>query len=274
MDSASAQDEGADMGRLVPLATVVVAFAAGGCGGSDGRLESDGAREAAAGSPSVPLHQLEVRTPAVIAPAETARVPDGFRVRRLSDVGLQIALPRGWLALARRDAVFPGAAQTLLRVDGSLRASLAALSLPDSPMKLLVLAPVRGGKFPATVSIVVSGVGRAPAAFSEWAPDVRRSLAASAKPVGGKVASRRVALAVGDGLRMAFEQHKAGRRFAVIQYAAMSGGQALLLRLTTTPRLLPTVIRDFDALVGTLAALPGSAPAAPATAGTTIAPAA
>jgi hypothetical protein len=74
---------------------------------------------------------------------------------------------------------------------------------------------------------------------------------------------------------LVFEQQRAGRRVAVIQYAAVADGQAFLVRLTTTPRLLRTVVRDFDALAVTLGALTGSSPAAPPPAsGSTLAPAA
>jgi hypothetical protein len=264
MDFASPEDESAGMRGFVSLVTMLgVLLVGSGCGGGDSAAEPGDAARSAAPVDAVRLPQTSSGSSGSARPS-ALRTPAGFRMRRVGEAGVQIALPRGWIALARRDAVFPGVAQTLLRVDGGIRPALAALSFPDSPMKLLVLAPSRGGRgFPATVSLVVSGATGAPTAFAEWAPGVERSLVATARPHRGKVASRRVRLAVGAGLRSEFEQRKSGRRIAVVQYTALAGGQTYIVRLTTTPGRLASVVRDFDRLAPTLASLAGTTAAQP-----------
>lgn len=281
MDFGTRVAESARMRGFVSLAAVLGALlVASGCGGGPAAEPDEGSRAAAPGDRASRLPQPHVRKRASAARSTAptpspVRVPTGFRTRRLGEDGVQISLPRRWTALARRDAIFPGVAQTLLRVDAGIRSELAALTFPDSPMKLLVLAPSHGAGFPATVSVVVSAAEGAPASVAEWEDDVRRSLVATARPVGGEIASRRVLLGVGAGVRMAYEQRKNGRRIAVVQYTSLAGGYAYLVRLTTTPRLLPSVVRDFDALAPTLSALAGSA-SAPAgrSAGRGLAPAA
>lgn len=76
-----------------------------------------------------------VQPPRVLQPTVSA-VPAGYRLRRLTDAGFAVAFPAGWQLLQRRDAAWPGAAQTLTRVDRTLAPYLAALATPDSPLKL------------------------------------------------------------------------------------------------------------------------------------------
>jgi len=153
MDACCGTRDTPSMRGFVALAVTAAAVVLAGCGGQAAReSEPPDGREAAQSSDS------------------TVAVTDGFRLRRVPEAGLQLALPRGWIGLARRDAAFPGTMQTLSRIDRSVSGAIAMLAQPDSPLRLLALVPpaAAGQKFAGSVSLVVTA-----------APPVRRSGAGS-----------------------------------------------------------------------------------------------
>jgi hypothetical protein len=238
------------VGALVSVLAVLLAV---GCGGEEAAVTP-----VAADAPE--------RFVESIRPVRAPAVPAGFRVRRVPEAGLQLAVPRGWIALGRRDAAFPGTAQTLTRIDRGAAGALAALLVPDSPLKLLAFVPLqRGGGFGGTVSLVVTPVDQPAPSFDGWAGHATRALLAGAGVRGG-VSTRRIRLPVGDAVRLAFERTRAGERVATIEVAALAGDRMVLLVLTTTPARARELAPHFDALAGTLS-LFGPAAAALSSAG-------
>jgi hypothetical protein len=237
------------MRGVVAVVTILAALTAAGCGGGDEAAVAPVAGDA-------PDRFVEA-----IRPVRAPAVPAGFRVRRVPEAGLQLAVPRGWVALGRRDAAFPGTAQTLIRIDRGVAGALAALMVPDSPLKLLVLVPGRSGKgFGGTVSLIVTPLREAPPSFDGWADATARVLVEGAD-VRGEVSTRRVRLPVGDAVRLAFERTRAGKPVAMVELAALAGDRMVLLALTTTPARARELTPRFDALASTLSLLGGVAPA-------------
>lgn len=238
--------------------TIIVVLAAG-CGGAG----HDGVRDAATGVVVASLPDPTPPTPRVVQPpVPKLRAPAGFRVRRVPDAGAQLVVPAGWIALTRMDAVFPGTIQTLGNVDPRVVGPLTALGVPDSPLKLLVLAPARAGRFAATVTLVVTSSGDAPA-FPVWARQAKAALLARSQ-VRGPVSSSLVRLPVGRSLRLAFHRTSAGERTASVAYLALGGGRVYYLALTAR-RHEPPLTDAFDTLARSLSVLPGAVPTARAT---------
>jgi hypothetical protein len=259
MDTSWLERDCSAMKRVVAVVTSLAALFAVGCGGA-GEVEvappvAGEAPEAVAMEASAPA------APTSAAPA-AQRPPAGFRLRRLPEAGLQLAVPRGWIALGRRDAVWPGAAQTLTRIDRGVAGAIAALGMRDSPLKLLALVPAesKGGPFHGTVSLVVSPVASAPRRYDDWARHATRALLAGSKPVG-RVDTHRVRLPVGDAVRLAYERTRGGARVATVQLAALAGDRMVLLVLTSTPERIGALARRFDALARTIARLGDTPPA-------------
>lgn len=157
-------------------------------------------------------------------------VPDGYRVHRLTEAGFAVAFPAGWQLLERRDAAWPGAAQTLARFDRTLAPYLAALAVPDSPLKLFGFDRRRPA---ARVTVLVSrGTG------AHWARGALRAV--RALPGVRGLSSRRLRIAAGDALLLRYDQG----RVATLQLFVPRGGQILTLTLTA-----PTAAaRGYDAL--------------------------
>ena len=235
--------------RIVPSVTIAALLAglAAGCGGSP--EEAPAALEP---SVFVPAPRVARVVPAVHEPK--LQVPVGFRARRVPEAGAQVAVPAGWIALTRLDAVHPGAVQTLAGIDRRVVGPIGALGVPDSPLKLLVLAPVRDGRFPATITLVVADAG-APQPFGAWA---RRASAAllSRTQVHGPVSSRHVRLHVGKALRLSYRRVSGGAPAATVAYLALGGGRVYYLALTSR-RHEPGFTRAFDTLARSLTTMPG-----------------
>ena len=230
------------MRGLVALSVTAAAVVLAGCGGQAVQeSEPPDVREAARGSGS------------------TVEVPDGFRLRRVPEAGLQLALPRGWIGLARRDAAFPGTMQTLSRIDRSVSGAIAMLAQPDSPLRLLALVPpaAAGQKFAGSVSLVVTAAPPAREALGSWKQDVVHALRED-ETVRGRVDVRPIRLGVGDGVRISFERLRRGERVATVQIAAVEGDRMTLLVLTTKPARARALGRTLDRIADTLAGLGGA----------------
>lgn len=156
-------------------------------------------------------------------------VPDGYRVRRLTDSGFAVAFPPGWQLLQRRDAAWPGAAQTLARFDRSLAPYLAALAMPDSPLKLFGFDRSRPA---ARATVLVSRGGGA-----HWARAALRGV--RALPGVRGLTQRRLRIAAGDALLLRYDQGS----LATLQLFVPRGSQMLTLTLSA-----PAAGRRYDAL--------------------------
>jgi hypothetical protein len=197
--------------------------------------------------------------PAAVDPgagALTARLPSAFRLRRLTESGIRIGVPRGWIALTRRDAASPGAAQTLARIDPGIKGPLVALAVPDSPLRLLVLAPSPRGR-----SAALSASSSAPARPSRPRTTRGRRLQ------NGRCCAVRVRA---GACRCATCGCRAGRRCGSpsseraaasvsppCRSFAVTGGRMVLLQLATGR--VRALGRTLDAMARTLAPLGGSA---------------
>jgi hypothetical protein len=259
MDTPGLERDCSAMKRVVALVTTLTALLAAGCGGA-------GEVEVVAPSGDEAPQAVALRAPAEAAPRSAApaapRVPAGFRGRRLPEAGLELAVPRGWIALGRRDAVWPGTARTLTRIDRGVAGAIAALGMPDSPLKLLALVPAgsKADRFHGTVSLAVTPVASAPRAFGDWAHRATQAMLAGAQPAG-RVETRRVRLPVGDAVRLAYERTRGGARLATVQLAALAGDRMVLLVLTSTPERIGALERRFDVLARSIVRVGDTPPA-------------
>jgi hypothetical protein len=259
MDAVEAARQSSRMRRIVVPGALLAALAAAvatGCGG-------ERAETAVPAEPGpAPVIRAPLQTPRTAAPApvlDAPVVPVGFRLRRVPDAGTQVAVPRGWIALTRLDSLFPGTRQTLGGIDRRIVGHLAALGVPDSPLKLLVLGPVRKDGFAATVTLVVASSGSV-STFEGWSRRATAELLARTTP-SGPVSSRRVTLPVGRGVRLRFHRLVGGRRLATVSYLALGGDKVYYLALTAN-RHERVLTRDFDRLARSLSLLPGATPVA------------
>jgi hypothetical protein len=244
------------MGRVAPAAALaaLLAATAAGCGGEAREaVPADPAPPRASAAPALPAPEaLEVAEPELV-------VPRGFRARRAPDGGVQFAVPRGWIALTRLDAIFPGTVETLGGIDRRVVGPLAALGLPDSPLKALVLGPVRGGRFSGLVTLVVAAAGE-PKPYERWLRDATAAVLARLQ-AQGHVASSRLELPVGKGVRLSFRRTSRGTPVSSVVYLALGGEQVYYLVLTTA-RPDASLAGPFDVLARSLTLLPGATPAA------------
>ena len=245
------------MRRVSPLAAVLAALAAAaaGCGGSGDSADSGPPAEAVASAAPAPPAPRAIAP----APAPALVVPEGFRARRVPEAGAQVAVPLGWIALTRLDSLFPGTAQTLGGIDRRVVGPIAALGVPDSPLKLLVLGPVRKGGFAATVTLMVADAGR-PQPYGAWLREATGAVIARSQ-VRGDVATSRVRLPVGNAVRLRFRRLSGGAPAASVVYLSRGGGKAYYLALTSR-RHEAELTRAFDTLARSLTILPGLEPTA------------
>ena len=162
-----------------------------------------------------------VQPPRVLRPTVSA-VPAGYRVRRLTDAGFAVAFPAGWQLLQRRDAAWPGAAQTLAHVDRTLAPYLAALVTPDSPLKLFgfdrSLPAAR-----ATVLVSHDSFG------ARWALGALRAVRALPGVQG--LTHRRLRIAAGNALVLRYERGG----LVTLQLFVPRGDSIVTLTLTAPP---------------------------------------
>jgi hypothetical protein len=244
------------MRRVTALAAVLAALGgvAAGCAGRDETApdSTPPVRAALAPAPAAPA-------PRVLVPLPELVVPAGFRARRVPDAGAQVAVPLGWIALTRLDSLFPGTVQTLGGIDRRVVGPIAALGVPDSPLKLLVLGPVRKGGFAATVTLMVADAGR-PQPYGAWLREATGALIARSQ-VRGAVTTSHVTLPVGKAVRMRFRRLSRGTPAASVVYLSRGGGKVYYLALTSR-RHESGLTRAFDTLARSLTILPGLEPTA------------
>ena len=255
MDAAARPRQSGHMRRVAPLAAVVAALGAvaAGCGGGQSEPGSSTPAGAVVAPPSASPE------PPAAVPVPQLVVPDGFRARRVPDAGAQVAVPLGWIALTRLDSLFPGTLQTLGGIDRRVVGPIAALGVPDSPLKLLVLGPVRKDGFAATVTLMVADAGR-PQPYGAWLREATGALIARSQ-VRGEVTTSHVTLPVGKGVRMRFLRLSGGAPAASVVYLSRGGGKAYYLALTSR-RHEAGLTRAFDTLARSLTTLPGLQPTA------------
>jgi hypothetical protein len=189
--------------RLAAAALVAAAVTAAGCG-------------SAASPTSAPALPTPVRAPAAHASDD---VPVGFRLHRSAEGGVQLALPRGWLALAGQDARYPGVIQTLTQTHHAFLPYLMSLASPGSPLKLFAWDPASSRAHPSIVSVQLLS-SAAPGSYARWSGKALRSLG-TLHSLRGALQSRRTDLPAGPALRVEFARSDGDR---ILLYVVASGG--------------------------------------------------
>jgi hypothetical protein len=157
--------------------------------------------------------------------------PTGYRTHTVSNAGLSIAVPIGWQVLSQHDAVFPGARENLERLQPGFGATLSALGLPDSPLKLFAFDRRFARGHPTTL-MVVQETYTPPGAYNRWAPRMSRALRRVRGRVGA-LAARGVDLPSGLALRASY---RTSTQETVVVYLVpgRSGLWAVMLRTPTS----------------------------------------
>jgi hypothetical protein len=113
-------------------------------------------------------------------------------------------IPRGWSALGRSDAVFPGVIETLGRVDHSLVPPLVGLTMAESPLKLFAFELAqRGSAPPATIQVLVED--GPPLSLAGLAREVRAT-AARVSGRRGPLLVGRLSLPTGSAVRASYRR--------------------------------------------------------------------
>jgi hypothetical protein len=172
------------------------------------------------------------------APARArAPIPEGYRLRESRRDDVALAFPPGWQALTSVDARFPGVLETFGVYNRGLAVAVAALGVPDGPMKLLGFDPrlARGFATTASVMKVTAQVG---VPYERWSAHVLRRTRAL-PTTQGRIESGRVRLPLGEALRLRFTRvyGKGGRPLATLQYVVVRGPSAYFVTYSTLPSL-------------------------------------
>lgn len=185
------------------------------------------------------------------SPAREAALPRGFKLRESRTGNVALAFPRGWQALTTTDARFPGVVQMFGRVNHGLATAVAALSMPDGPLKLLGFDPRTLGGLATTASVVVVRANPE-APFGAWSVKVIR-YTRSLPSVEGRVRAQRVEHPLGAALRLDYVRHYAkGPRIATVQFFVNSGEIGYVITYATRPRLMTRYAEQFAASARTL----------------------
>jgi hypothetical protein len=237
------------MGRAFAIPALLTAATLAGCAGG----EPTGAPE-----PEPPAVDRTAAAQALLGDALAGRraareapVPAGYRLRLARSEHVGLAFPPGWQALTAQDARFPGVTQMFARLDPRLGSAVAALSMPDGPIKLLGFDRLRGAGF-ATIASVMVGRARPGVTYEEWSADAARHIR-ELPSVRGRVLTRKVDLPLGDALRLEFVRaYDSGARLATLQYVVVRGETLYIVTFATRPRLVPRYARAFAASARTL----------------------
>lgn len=218
--------------RLLPLVLLLPLLGASCGGGSAVRVQ--------------PLHEDELAAVRHVAVRHVA-VPDGYRRHAVREAGISVALPIGWQVLGQHDASFPGALQNLTRLHADFFRPIAALSSPDSPLKLFGFE--RGfWHGHATTMMVSQATYRRPGAYSRWAPRIVSALA-RAQGRRGPVAAQRVDLPAGPALRAAYQTRTGD---TVVAYVVAGGNGLWALTFRTPTAHAGSAARGFARTATTL----------------------
>ena len=246
-------DDGSETGHISLMrrcfAPVAAALALAGCGGAPSEQAAVPAQPAGFENRAA-AEQFLADALSHRKPARPAVVPDGFRVRTVTEAAVALALPSRWAALRSQDARHPG----VLRMFGSLSAELgpavAALAAPESPLKLLAFDPRLAGGFPTTASVVQARI-EPDVPYETWSADVTAHVR-ELPSRRGALAARAVQLPSGKALRLEYAKRSGRRLVSVVQYVVVSGERETIVTLTTLPELEPRYERLFDASLRTL----------------------
>ncbi|HEV8248751.1 MAG TPA: hypothetical protein VGQ15_02145 [Gaiellaceae bacterium] len=185
------------------------------------------------------------------SPVREAAVPEGFRLRQSRSDNVALAFPHGWQALTSSDARYPGVMQMFGRLNRGLASSVAALSMPDGPLKLLGFDPRTLHGFATTASVmVVRANPEAP--YASWSAEVTR-YTRRLPSVLGRVRARKVDHPLGAALRLDYvKRYGSGPRIRTVQFFVNSGETGYIVTYATHPKLMKRYARQFEASARTL----------------------
>jgi len=179
--------------------------------------------------------------------AAAPSMPAGFAVRHVPDHGFSIALPKQWESLDAREALNSDAMKRFRKVNPALGSQVEALTLPDSPIKLIALAPNKQGGFLTNLNVLVTELP-ADVSYDEWSSSEVAEI--EKVPTVTGLRKEETQLSTGRALhvtyRAAFNRPN-GRFVALVhQYLVKDDGSLYVLTYTTTPRLEPRLGKVFE----------------------------
>jgi hypothetical protein len=235
--------------RRSALVVLAASVALAGCAG--GREPDESGRPAAGGADLTA--EAERRLADELAHRDPAPpVPEGFRLRRVSEAGLALALPPHWQALRTHDARFPGMIRALGDLNDQLGFLARALAQPDSPLKLVGFDTRFRDGFATHLTLVQSPADPG-VSFERWSSSLLAEIRALPSTRGAVVAHR-VNLPYGEALRLDYAKGGGAddRLFATVQYVLLTHDQETIVTFITLPRLKSGYAREFERSVRTL----------------------
>jgi hypothetical protein len=185
------------------------------------------------------------------SPARQDAVPEGFRLRESRSDNVALAFPRGWQALTSRDARFPGTMQMFGELNRGLASAVAALSMPDGPLKLLGFDPRTLDGFATTASVMIVSVNP-DAPYARWSHEVVRQTR-RLPSTAGRIRARKFDHPLGAALRLDyFRRYGQGRRIATVQFFVNRGETGYIVTYATNPKLMKQYAAQFAASARTL----------------------
>jgi hypothetical protein len=185
------------------------------------------------------------------SPARDAAVPRGFRLRESRSDNVALAFPRGWQALTSSDARFPGTMQMFGQLNRGLASAVAALSVPDGPLKLLGFDPRTLHGLATTASVMIVSVNP-DALYAGWSDEVLRQTR-RLPSTDGRIRARKFDHPLGAALRLDyFRRYGHGRRIATLQFFVNRGETGYIVTYATHPKLMKHYAAQFAASARTL----------------------
>jgi hypothetical protein len=247
MDFGPERRDTSRMRRSLLLAATALALA--GCGAATADEAAPPAQPAGAeiraAAERYLAEALAPREPVPVAP-----VPTGFRLRKMSEAGIALALPPRWAALRPQDARQPGTRRLMGGLSAELGPVVAALAFPDSPLKLVAFDPRFERGFATTASVLQAQV-KPDVPYETWSSQVVAHVR-DLPSLHGAVSAKTVGLPFGKALRLEYAKRSGNRLVATVQYVVVSGERQTIVTLTTLPALKTRYERLFAASLRTL----------------------
>jgi hypothetical protein len=238
--------------RRVPVGVaLLVVLLLAGCAGTDRPAAPDSEPQATAVDRSAAARAFVAASLAGKRPAAEAAVPQGFHLRQSHTDNVALAFPRGWQALTSSDARYPGTMQMFGQINRGLASAVAALSLPDGPLKLLGFDPRTLHGLATTASVMVVRANP-DAPYARWSGEVLRQMR-GLPSTDGRIRARKVAHPLGAALRLDyFRRYGGGHRIATLQFFVNSGETGYIVTFATHPKLMKRYAAQFVASARTL----------------------
>ena len=190
------------------------------------------------------------KQPGAATNVETKRAgteaPAGFTVRIVKGQRFSIALPKDWTSLDAHQALNSAAMKRFSKVNPQLGGQMQALAQPNSPIKLLAVAPGAKGGFLTNLNVLVSPI---PAAvpFETWSlaevSDIK------SVPTVKRLQHDEVLLQPGKAIHVTYRaafNRPSGQFVAVVhQYLVKKAAALYVLTYTSQPSQEPGLRKTF-----------------------------